>query len=58
MWNSYGSIDLLGKSLIISTDRKASRFKRYKSVLPDNVHLGISLLIFLTFMMQSRSNKV
>ena len=76
-------IDLFGKSLIISTDRKASHFKRYKnsanraqwekflhcrgaacfhtkynSVLPDNVHLGISLLDFLTFIKWSRNNKV
>ena len=58
MWNSYGSIELIGKSLIISTDRKAFHIKRYKSVLPDNVHLGITLLNFLTFMMRSRSNKV
>ena len=58
MWNPYGSIELIGKSLIIRTDRKVSRFKRYKSVLPDNVHLGISLLNFLTFMKRSRSNKV
>ena len=82
--HSYESIDLLGKSLIISTDRKAFHFKRYKnsanrieskdavflswgvacfhtknnSVLPDNVHLGISLLNFFTFIKRSKCNKV